>query len=72
MSLKIKNFTMRAFNNDVNNTGSLLNKYSTWSAYRNDITQFVKSAASGSQDAKSIIVLGAGECSDVDLKFSLL
>ncbi|MBT3319363.1 MAG: hypothetical protein HN948_04255 [Clostridia bacterium] len=71
MSFKIKNFTMRAFNNDVNNTGNLSDKYSDWSAYRNDVTQFVKSAAHGSQDAKSIIVLGSGECNDVDLKFLL-
>ena len=69
MSFKIKNFTMRAFNNDVNNTGNLDDKYGTWSAYRNNVTQFVKSAASGSPDAKSIIVLGAGECNDIDLNF---
>jgi len=69
MSFKIKNFTMRAFNNDVNNTGNLTDKYSDWSAYRNDVTQFVKGAVSQISDAKSIIVLGAGECNDIDLQF---
>lgn len=69
MSFLIKNFTMRKFNNDVNNTGDLDAKYAAWSAYRNGVTGFIQNALSQSPGAKSIIVFGAGECNDIDLHY---
>lgn len=69
MSFLIKNFTMRKFNNDVNNTGDLDAKYAAWSSYRNGVTGFIKNALSQSPSAKSIIVFGAGECNDIDLQY---
>ncbi len=42
MSFAIKNFSMRAFNNDVNNSGNPGDKYSDWASYRNDVANFVR------------------------------
>ncbi len=69
MSFNIKNFTMRKFNNDVNNTGDLDAKYTAWSAHRSSVTGFIRNALSQSPSAKSIIVFGAGECNDIDLQY---
>ena len=69
MGFAIKNFSMRAFNNDVNNSGDPGDKYTSWASYRNDVADFIRSAVSQTPRAKSIIVFGAGECNDLDLAF---
>jgi hypothetical protein len=69
MGFRIKNFTMQKFNNDVNNSGDLDMKYSAWSTYRGAVTGFLNRAVLQTSSAKSIIVFGAGECNDIDIKF---
>lgn len=68
MDFKIKNFTMGTFNNDVNHSGNLEEKYLRWASYRQKINDFILKSI---EDKKynNIIVLGAGECNDLDLKF---
>lgn len=67
MGFKLKNFTMEKFNNDVNNSGNLLDKYKNWTKYRNQITGEISKMIN--KTCKNIIVLGAGECNDIDLRF---
>lgn len=69
MSFKLKNFTISAFNNDVNNSGDLNDKFNKWADYRTGITKIIEDACSKTSDNKSIIIFGAGECNDIDLKF---
>lgn len=66
MDFKIKNFTMETFNNNVNNSGNIQTKYENWAEYRQQINRFISRSVTGT---KSIIVLGAGECNDIDLHF---
>ena len=66
MAFEIKNFTMEQFNNDVNNSGNLQSKYKQWANYRQKIDEFISKSI---KNKNSIIVLGAGECNDIDLHF---
>lgn len=71
MNLQLKNFTISEFNTDVNNSGSLDGKYKRWHTYRTQVSEFIMESISSKQNLGSIIVLGAGECNDIDLKFLL-
>lgn len=68
MDFRIKNFTMEKFNNDVNHSGDLDEKYLRWADYRVKINEFIKKHIENKQ-CESIFVFGAGECNDIDLKF---
>ena len=69
MSFQIKNFSIGEFNNDVNHSGDLDDKYLEWSEYRNGIKDFISRTAGQDPETKSITVFGAGECNDLDLNF---
>ncbi|MEX1377700.1 MAG: hypothetical protein AB1Z23_09570 [Eubacteriales bacterium] len=68
MDFKIKDFTIEKFNNDVNNSGDLDKKYFQWQEYRNKISGYISHAIKGKK-LSSILVMGAGECNDIDLSF---
>lgn len=67
MNFKLKNFTIKEFNNDVNNSGDLDDKYNKWSDYRKTVSEFIAMQANRKKKTKNIIVFGAGECNDIDL-----
>ncbi len=67
MDFKIKNFSIEKFNNDVNNSGNLIQKYSGWSGYRKAVSEFISKNTEGSKG--SLFVFGAGECNDLDINF---
>ena len=69
MDFKIKNFSIREFNNDVNNSGDLNYKYKKWAVYRRNIKQFISSTIEQKTEPRSIIVFGVGECNDLDLHY---
>lgn len=66
MKFKLKDFTISAFNRDVNNSGDLNDKFAKWAKHRDRVSTFISDAQKAS-DAKSVIVFGAGECNDIDL-----
>ena len=66
MKFKLKDFTIRAFNHDVNNSGDLNDKFSKWAKHRERVSTFIANTQKAC-DAQSVIVFGAGECNDIDL-----
>lgn len=66
MKFKLKDFSISAFNRDVNNSGDLDDKFAKWAKHRDRISAFIKDAHKDS-NAQSVIVFGAGECNDIDL-----
>lgn len=57
------------FNRDVNNSGSLSDKFKSWSKYRENINRIIECALEYRKDATEIIIFGAGECNDLDLNY---
>lgn len=70
MRFKIKNFAMTKFNNDVNHSGDLAQKFASWTSYRSRITDIIgQTAETLSTPHDHLLVLGAGACNDLDLHF---
>ncbi len=68
MPFNFKNFTIDKFNRDVNDSGNLDVKYENWSAYRKTISAFIGEATKTNPHMKSVVVLGAGNVNDLDLR----
>ncbi|MCK5128775.1 MAG: hypothetical protein KAQ68_02895 [Clostridiales bacterium] len=67
MDFRLKNFNLSFFNNDVNNSGDMQQKFALWAEYRAEITALLDDATN--KDTKNILVLGAGKCNDIDLHY---
>lgn len=69
MNFQIKNFSIKKFNNDVNHSGDLDDKFLKWSSYRKNVSDFVCNTLNSKLKSQNIIVFGAGVCNDIDLHF---
>lgn len=69
MTLKLKNFSLGQFNNDVNSSTDPDEKYKRWTFYRDQVSYFVESAAKKHKASGSMIVFGAGSLNDLDIKY---
>jgi len=71
MGFKIKDFSMKTFNSDVNHSGNLDDKYKQWSMYRKSITDKLDSIISDQSKLESAIFFACGECNDLNLDYLL-
>lgn len=69
MSFKLRNFTVEAFNRDVNSSGDLLRKYNAWSDYRAKVSGLIGEAFALAPQTDRALVLAAGNLNDIDLRF---
>lgn len=69
MPLKLKNFSLGHFNNDVNSSTDPDEKYERWTSYRKKISDFVSEAVKNNGSVESMIVFGAGALNDIDLNY---
>ena len=67
MNLKLKNFTIKKFNLDVNFSEGADEKYARWADYRKWTSSFIESAVKDDSGIKKVLVLGAGNVNDLDL-----
>jgi hypothetical protein len=71
MEFKLKNFTVEAFNRDVNSSGDLARKYNAWSGYRAQVSALIGEAITLAPQTDRVLVLAAGNLNDIDLCFLL-
>ncbi len=69
MAFKLKNFTVEAFNRDVNRSGDLLRKYNAWSGYRARVSALIGEAFALYPHIDRALILAAGNLNDIDLRF---
>ncbi|HPJ01891.1 MAG TPA: hypothetical protein PKU80_03530 [Candidatus Limiplasma sp.] len=69
MAFKLKNFTVQAFNRDVNQSGDLLRKYAAWSGYRARVAALIGDALAQHPAIDRALVLAAGNLNDIVLHF---
>ncbi len=69
MEFKLRNFTIEAFNRDVNLSGDLLAKYRRWDGYRKRISALIGEAFQYHPRTNRALALGAGNLNDLDLHF---
>ncbi|MBN1777152.1 MAG: hypothetical protein JW811_03435 [Clostridiales bacterium] len=69
MAFKLKNFTVEAFNRDVNQSGDLLAKYRDWSGYRVQVSALIGEAFARNPKTGKALVTAAGTLNDIDLRF---
>lgn len=69
MNFQIKELSIKDFNNNLNNSGDLKDKYNRWSEHRENIKKLVDKALLENPESKEVIVFGAGMCNDIDLNY---
>ena len=67
MGLTLKQFTVDAFNRDVNQSANAPDRYERWRAYREQVTAFLIGALAEASHAKTVLVAGAGNLNDIDV-----
>ena len=68
MNLKLKNFTIKKFNLDVNFSEGADEKYARWTDYRKWTSSIIERALKADTNIKNALVLGAGNLNDLDLR----
>lgn len=71
MAFKLRNFTVEAFNRDVNSSGDLARKYTAWSDYRAKVSALTGTALAQKPETDRALVLAAGNLNDINLRFLL-
>ena len=69
MAFKLREFTVEAFNRDVNRSGDLLHKYHAWSGYRARVSELLGEAFALHPQTDCALVTAAGNANDIDLRF---
>ena len=69
MAFKLRNFTVEAFNRDVNRSGDLLVKYRAWRGYRAQVSAFIGEAFAQNPKINRALVTAAGNLNDINLRF---
>lgn len=61
-------FTIEDFNNKINKSGNIKERYNNWLRYRKEIKNAIEILFER-REFNNLIVLGAGLCNDLDIKF---